>query len=108
MYARPEGNGPLARLAQRTGNSLQYNGHFRCPREQNGLNCSVDVWLRLRDGGGWEEADRRSFNIANDGAWNYVAYDDWPDAGGTDVWELWINARRGVLDVDTQWVSSGY
>lgn len=89
---------------------LQYEGAFRCRSAFNSSPCYVDIWLKGRNGLSWDASrDAVVKRIPNDDKWYFVLNDALGGAGGqTEVFDLWINTRGRVLDVDAQWVSSDY
>ncbi|MGI8427547.1 MAG: hypothetical protein ACR2FO_09280 [Actinomycetota bacterium] len=96
------------RLTTGSATGFQYEGMHRCPSSYNSSNCVYDLWLKPRNGSGWDPAkDRRSFVVPNDNRWYYILVDDWSAGGPTDIVDLYHDTRGKVLDIDSQWVSGG-
>jgi hypothetical protein len=85
--------------------AFQYEGVFRCPSSNPG-NCNFDIWLKGQGLREFLPTDVRRFSIPNNNLWHYALLDDCTAGGQTNAWELWINTRGSILDLDTQWVSS--
>lgn len=108
-YVAPVKGDPFQQLTVGANTGFQYEGAFRCRPVYNGGPCQVNVRLY-----GWpisQPLDRRSVSVSipNDDKWYFMMNDDWGAGGATDDYFLEIRPlNRTTIDIDAQFVTSGY